>query len=186
MYRASYFTAIPFCIRRVRIGSGPPCTRRKSPCIGPPWLKWFRRPPAMSAGQLFLSPFFLPPETPRFIGWIPPRIGKLLADRARDLIVIAINRDGQHFYSFLRANVPFDYPDRVARQNQRDSSIFRFLFFFFYKWKSIVGNLYRLRVFIHRWSLHVFVTSNLVFVIPSFRACSLTLTRWNISGRSER
>lgn len=42
--------------------------------------------------------------------------------------------DGQHFYSFLRANVPFDYPDRVARQNQRDSSISRFLsFFFFYK-----------------------------------------------------
>lgn len=54
------------------------------------------RPPSYS------YPLFLPAETPRFIGWIPPRIGKLLADPARDLIVI--NRyycsgRRQHFYT---------------------------------------------------------------------------------------
>lgn len=141
------------------------------------------RPPSYS------YPLFLPAETPRFIGWIPPRIGKLLADPARDLIVI--NRyycsgRRQHFYtrSFglmcCRPIIQTESSriDRVFLDQKIHPSVF---FFFFemkkYSWKFI----YRLGVFIHRWLLHVLVTSD-----HSFRACSLTLTRWNISGRSER
>lgn len=125
------------------------------------------RPPSYS------YPLFLPAETPRFIGWIPPRIGKLLADPGSDLIVI--NRyycsgRRQHFYArsfglMCRAIIQTESSriDRVFL----DQKIHRSLGFFFEMKKYCRKFIYRLGAFIiHRWLLHVLVTSNHGSFVP--------------------
>lgn len=195
MYRASYFTAIPFCVRRVRIGSGPPPLHETKIPLHRTTVVKMISPASRDAGRppSYSYPLFLPAETPRFIGWIPPRIGKLLADPGSDLIVI--NRyycsgRRQHFYArsfglMCRAIIQTESSriDRVFL----DQKIHRSLgfFFFFLKWKSIVENLYIDLVLLLSIVDYCMYLSRRI-TDHSFRACSLTLTRWNISGRSER